>query len=394
MKIIADSQKIEEILSRGVENIIEKESLLKKLKSGKPLRIKHGIDPTGPKIHLGRAVQFWKLKTFQDLGHKIVLIIGDFTGQIGDASDKESMRPILSEEQVKKNMKDYLPQIGKILDIGKTEVRYNSEWFGKMSLKEILDLATHFTAQQTVLRRNFQERWEAKKPIGLHELFYPLLQGYDSVMVRADLELGGADQLFNLKIGRDIQRLFGKPPQDIMTLKMLPGTDGEKMSTSRRNVINISDEPNDMFGKIMSMKDEVMEIYFELATSLDLREARKKIKESPRAAKALLAKEIASLYHGKKAGESAEKEFEKVFKNKELPTEIPEIKIAEKEIAIADLLIKSGLAPSKSEARRLIEQRGVKIDGEIQSDAKKSVKIEKEMVIQAGKRRFARIIPK
>lgn len=388
MKIITEAQKISEILTRGVENIIEKENLLKKLKSGKPLRIKHGIDPTGPKIHLGRAVQFWKLKAFQDLGHKIVLIIGDFTAQIGDASDKDSMRPILTKKDVEKNLKDYLPQIGKILNLSKTEVRYNSEWFKKMTLKEILNLAVCFTAQQMILRRNFKERWEAQKPIGLSELFYPLLQGYDSVMVRADIELGGSDQLFNLKVGREIQRIFEQPVQDIITLKMLPGLDSKKMSTTAGNVINITDEPKEMFGRIMSMTDETMPIYFELTANLSLEEWKKL---PPRGAKALLAKTITSLYYGQALAEKAEAEFEKIFKNKEIPSEMLQVKIAEKKLNIVDLLVKTGLVLSKSEGRRLIRQGGVKINSEVQKDALKIIEIEKDAVIQVGKRKFIKI---
>ncbi len=257
--INTDSKKIEEILTRGVDEIFEKDSLLKKLQSGKQLRIKFGIDPTGPKIHIGRAVPFWKLRDFQNLGHKIVLIIGDFTATIGDASDKQSMRKPLTEKEIKENMEDYEKQIGKILDINKVEVRYNSEWFDKMKVKDFVSLQMLFTAQQTIQRRNFKERWNKGKAIGLHELDYPLFQGYDSVMVKADIEIGGADQLFNLQAGREVQKFFKQNPQDIMTFKMLNGLDGRKMSTSWGNIITIIDEPQDMFGKIMSVKDQLID---------------------------------------------------------------------------------------------------------------------------------------
>ena len=221
-----------------MEEIIEKESLIKKLKSGKKLRIKHGIDPTGPKIHIGRASQLWKLRAFQELGHQVVLIIGDFTAQIGDASDKQTKRKALSKKEVKANMKDYAKQIGKILDMKKVELRYNSEWLGKMEIKDLLDLKMNFTAQQMIQRRNFKERWDKGKPIGLHELDYPLFQGYDSMAIKADVEVGGFDQLFNLKTGRVVQKIFKQPSQDILILKMLDGLDGRKMSTSWGNVIN------------------------------------------------------------------------------------------------------------------------------------------------------------
>ena len=397
MKINTSSKKIEKILTRGVEEIIEKESLIKKLKSGKSLRIKHGIDPTGPKIHLGRATQFWKLKTLQELEHKIVLIIGDFTAQIGDASDKQAIRQILSEKEVKENMKDYVKQIGKILDMKKVELHYNGKWLNKLTARDLLNLEMKFTAQQMIHRRNFKERWEQGKAIGIHELNYPILQGYDSVMVKADIETGGSDQLFNLKTGREIQQIFNQKPQDIITTKMLNGLDGRKMSTSWGNVINITDEPNQMYGKIMSMKDELMPEYFELATQISLTETEKIKKElksknfNPRDAKAKLAYEIVALYHGKPAAQKAEKEFNRIFKEKELPSEMPSIKITDKNINILDLLVKTKLASSKAEAKRLIEQKGVKIDDEIQEDWRKNILIKSVMIIQVGKRKFVKI---
>jgi tyrosyl-tRNA synthetase len=384
-------------LTRGVEEIIEKKSLIMKLKSGRQLRIKHGIDPTGPKIHLGRAFQFWKLKAFQELGHKIVLIFGDFTAQIGDASDKLAMRRPLSEREVKENLKDYTRQIGKILDMEKTELRYNSEWLSKMSAKDLLKLSMRFTAQQMIQRRNFKERWEKGVPIGLHELDYPLFQGYDSVVTKADVEIGGSDQLFNLKIGREIQKMYKLSPQDIMTSKMLVGLDGRKMSTSWGNIITMVDSPNEMYGKIMSMKDELIPEYFELCTPLPLKEIKeiaedlKKKKTNPRDLKARLAREIVAIYHGKELAEKAEKEFERVFKEKKLPSRIPEFKIKEKTLNILDLLVKTKLASSKSEAKRLVLQKGVKIEGEIVEDWRKTIKIKKGQVFQVGKRKFIKV---
>jgi len=398
MKINTDDKKIKELTEKGVETIIEKSNLLKKLKSGKKLRIKFGIDPTGSKIHIGRAIQFWKLKAFQDLGHQVVLIIGDFTAQIGDASDKQAMRKPLSEKEIEKNMKDYKKQIGKILDLDKTEIRYNSEWLKKLTIKDFLKISMHFTAQQMIQRRNFRERWDNQKPIGLHELTYPIFQGYDSVAVKSDIEIGGSDQLFNLKIGREIQKIFKQPIQDIMTSKMLLGLDGRKMSTSWGNVINIIDKPNDMYGKIMSMTDELIPEYFELCTDISLKELeiiKKDLKEeriAPKEIKMKLAKKIVELYWGKKKAQDAEKEFQKIFVEKETPSDIPEIEINEKKLFILDLLVKTKLVLSKSEAKRLILQNAVKINNEIQKDWRKNIEIKKGSLIQIGKRKFVKII--
>ncbi len=397
MKINTDSRKIEEILSRGKEKIIKKKNLIKKLKSGKELRIKHGIDPTGPKIHLGRAFQFWKLREFQELGHKIVLIFGDFTAQVGDASDKFAMRRPLTEKEIKINLKNYIQQVGKILNMNKTELRYNSQWLNKLRAKELISFSMSFTAQQMIQRRNFKERWEKGKPIGLHELSYPLFQGYDSVVVKADVETGGSDQLFNLKIGRDMQKLFGQKPQDIMASKMLTGLDGRKMSTSWGNIITIVDSSDEIYGKIMSMKDKLIIEYFELCTRLPLEEVEKittdlkSKKINPRDLKIRLAQEIITLYYGKEAAQKAKKEFNKVFQKKQLPSKILGVKIKEKELNILDLLVKTKLTSSKTEAKRLILQKGVKIDGKIENNWRKIVEIKKRMVIQVGKRKFAKV---
>ncbi len=390
-------KKIEEILNRGVEEVIVKSHLERKLKSGKKLRIKHGIDPTGPKIHIGRAISLWKLKEFQELGHKIILIIGDFTAQIGDASDKNSMRKPLTEKEVRENMKDYRKQIGKILDIRRVEFRNNSEWLGKLNAKDLISLSMKFTAQQMIQRRNFKERWDTGKPIGLHELSYPLLQGYDSVAVKADLEVGGFDQLFNLKVGRDIQKIFGQKPQDIMTVEMLYGLDGRKMSTSWGNIITVVDSSREMYGKIMSMKDELIESYFRLCTRMSIFEINKIKKElklgklNPRDAKAKLAKEIVTMYHSKKEAEKAEQEFNSVFKEKKLPANIPIFVIVQKEYPPLDLLFDLRLAKSKSEAKRIIIQGGLKINGKVEKNWKVPIKIKNNMIIQAGKRKFAKI---
>lgn len=404
MEINTDPKKIDEILSRGTEDIIDKKHLRQELLSGRQLNVKFGVDPTGPKIHLGRATLLLKLKDFQALGHKIILIIGNFTAQIGDASDKDSLRKPLTKEEINKNLENYLPQIGKVLDLKKTEVYYNEKWLSVLKLHTLISLSMNFTAQQMIQRRNFKERWEAGKPIGVHEMFYPILQGYDSVAINADLEVGGFDQLFNLKTGRDIQKFFGMKPQDVMTLKMIYGLDGRKMSTSWGNVINITDEPEDMFGKIMSLRDEQIFEYFECCTRVPMEEIKKIQKDleskkiNPKEAKKILAKEIISIFYGPdpEPSRAAEEEFEKVFEKKDLPTKIKEVAIKNKEINLLDLLLKLGLFNSKAEARRVVQQSGVKFifnkKTEIKSDWQEVVKIKKGTIVQSGKRNFRKII--
>ncbi|MCM8787369.1 MAG: tyrosine--tRNA ligase [Candidatus Omnitrophica bacterium] len=389
--------KIKELLERGVEKVIVKKHLEEALRRRKKLRIKHGLDATGPKIHIGRAVSLRKLREFQELGHKIVLIIGDFTAQIGDASDKQAMRKPLSLEEIKENMKDYINQIGKVLDISKVELHHNSEWLGKLKAQDLLKLSMNFTAQQMIQRRNFKERWDKGKNIGLHELDYPLLQGYDSVAIKADVEVGGFDQLFNLIAGRKIQKIYGQKQQDILTTQMLEGLDGRKMSTSWGNIITIVDEPDDMYGKLMSMSDNLIIKYFVLCTDVSLDRIRdmdnslKNKKVNPRDLKAELAKEIVTIYHSREEALKAEKEFNRIFKKKEKPDKIREFKVIKKPFNVLDLLLESKLTKSKSEARRLVEQGGVKIDGEILKDWRNKINVKDKMVIRAGKRRFLRI---
>jgi tyrosyl-tRNA synthetase len=403
MKIITDEEKIDEILSRGTEDIIDKENLKKKLMSGKQLNIKFGIDPTGPKIHLGRASVLIKLKDFQDLGHKITLIIGNFTALIGDASDKDSIRQPKTEKEIKENMKEYLSQIGMVLDLKKVEIKYNKDWFGKMKAEEIIQLAMNFTAQQMIQRRNFKERWDTEKPIGVHELLYPLLQGYDSVVIKSDVEIGGFDQLFNIKAGRELQRVFNQEPQDVITVRMIYGLDGRKMSTSWGNVINILDEPKEMFGKLMTLKDEMIIDYFESCTRvpmLQVNEFKNSLQEkemNPKDIKKILAKEIIAFFYDHKKAEAAEKEFEQVFEDKKLPSEIEEVELEKEQyIDIIDLLVETKLAKNNSEARRVIEQGGVRIIiGEKVQEIKnwkEKVLIVKGMIVQVGKRNFRRVV--
>lgn len=394
---MSKKDKIEEILTRGVEKVIEKKNLEKRLLSGEKLRIKLGIDPTGSNIHIGRATQLLKLRDFQELGHKIVLIIGNFTALIGDASDKTEMRPIVTEKQIFENMKGYLDQIGKVIDLSKVEVKYNNEWFGKMTAKDMINLSMKFTAQQMIQRRNFKERWDKGKPIGLHELFYPIFQGYDSVMIKSDVEMGGYDQLFNIMTGRDMQEIFNQTPQDVMVLKMIEGLDGRKMSTSWGNVININESAKEMFGKIMSLNDDLMVLYFETCTRIPMDEVRriekdlKKEKVNPRDIKIKLAKEIVSIYHDKKSAEEVSEEFDSVFKEHRIPKKLHAINLSKDEMELFDLITKTKLTSSNSDTRRLISQNAVKIDKKVKNNPKEIIKIKKELIIQIGKRRFIKM---
>lgn len=386
--------KIDEILSRGVAEIIDKNHLEKELRSKRKLRIKLGIDPTSKNLHIGRAVALWKLRQLQDLGHKIVVIIGDFTGLIGDSSDKDSERPMLSKKQVQENMKDYIKQVGMILDLKKTETRFNSDWLKKLGWVEIAEQADLFSLHEFEARENISRRMKAQSRVSLRELLYPLLQGYDSVAIKADLEVGGTDQRFNLLAGRTMQKFYGQKPQDIMTFEILEGTDGRKMSSSWGNVINITDEPNDMFGKVMSIKDELIIRYFTLCT-LVYSDTIKKIEKdlgkgalNPRDAKAMLGLEIVAMYYGPKKAEEAMHHFDKVHKNKEIPTEMKSFKLSGK--PLVKVLVETGLAKSGSEASRLISQGGVRINSEVVKDRDQIIL--KNSVLQVGKRNFAKIV--
>lgn len=383
-----DEQKIKEILGRGVEDVIVKDHLEEALRSGKKLRVKFGIDPTGPKIHLGRAIPLRKLKAFQELGHTIVLIIGDFTATIGDPSDKLSKRPMLTEQQIGENMRTYEQQLGKILDMQHIEVRYNSEWLGKLTFREIAQLAECFSVQQMTARRNFKDRIDKGEDVSMREMLYPLMQGYDSVAVDADVEVGGFDQLFNVKAGRIIQKQYGKPEQDILTTQMLEGTDGRKMSTSWGNIITIVDEPADMFGKIMSLKDELILKYFWLCTDvsqdeLDAYQKRMEKGANPKDIKMELGKTIVALYHSKDAADAAAEEWEKKFSKKESVVEAREF--ASNGGPLKTILVESGLADSGSVAVRLVEGKSVLVNGETETDWKREVK--PGDIIQAGKRK-------
>ena len=398
-KIKTDENKIKELLTRGVEEVIVKKELEEKLKSGKSLIIKLGIDPSRPDLHLGHSVVLKKLKEFQNLGHHIILIIGDFTGMIGDPSGKSKTRPALSKEEVLKNAKTYFDQAGKILDLKKTEVRYNSAWFSAMGWEDILKLLSKFTAARILERDEFSKRLKSGVDIAISEIMYPIMQAYDSVEIKADAEIGGTDQKFNMLAGRELQKKMNMPPQNVLTVPLLIGLDGaQKMSKSLDNYIGVNESANSMFGKIMSIPDSLILNYFTLLTDASEKELEK-IKENlknpklnPRDAKARLAKEIVTMYHSANEAAKAEKEFNTIFRDKGIPSEIEEKKVESGRWKVAELLVELKLAPSKNEAKRLVESKAVEIDGKIITDWKTAVEIKNGMVIRAGKRRFAKII--
>lgn len=365
-----EEMRIDELLSRGVAEVIDKEHLKKRLLAGEKLRVKFGIDPTSPNIHLGRAVALRKLRDFQDFGHTAVFIVGDMTGVIGDTSDKDSERPMLSKEQVESNMKGYLEQAFEILDPEKTEIHYNSEWLSKLGFLELGKMASAFSLHEFASREVIAKRLDAGSRVSFHEMLYPLFQGYDSVAVKADVELGGTDQRFNLLAGRHLQSLYGQEPQDILMMDIILGTDGRKMSSSWGNTINLLDKPNDMFGKIMSIPDELIDSYFVHATRVPMDAVADIVKmKNPRDGKVRLAKEIVALYHGEGEAAKAEVYFVNTFSKGEVPEDIPEA-TPQHEPALEgyenleSFIARIGLATSKSDARRKIEQGGVSIDGE------------------------------
>lgn len=404
-KVIVDEEKIEHILNNSVEDIIDREQLRKDLMSGVELRIKLGIDPTGPKLHLGRAIPLRKLREFQKLGHQVVLIVGDFTAQIGDASDKSEKRPMLTRAQIDENLKDYKNQIGKILDLSKTEFVYNNDWLSKLTFADVINLAECFTVQQMLARRNFKDRFESGKEISLREFMYPIMQGYDSVVVKSDVEIGGFDQLFNLKAGRIIQDYYGMKKQHIMACEMLEGTNGDKMSTSQGNIISIVDEPNDMFGKIMAMRDDLIIRYMNLCTDAnkdELNAAEEFLRDknnNPRDLKIKLAKTIVAMYHSEQLAANAEKNFIETFQKKGIPENILEITLKddEKDVELGDVMTKNSLVKSKSEWKRLIETNSVKEiikdgDNEIKEKALTDYKVKAfSGIFKIGKRIFVKI---
>ena len=387
MKKISNKD-IKDILEKNVAEIIDRASLEKKLLSGRKLRIKLGIDPTSPNIHIGRAVVLRKLRDFQKLGHTVIFIVGDFTGLVGDTSDKYSERPMLTEKQVRANMKTYFKQAFKILDKNKTETHYNSEWLKKLGFKEIAAIANMFGLHEFEAREVIARRLKEGKRVSLREVLYPLMQGYDSVAVKADVELGGTDQRFNLLSGRVIQQNFRQSPQDIlMTVFPLEGTDGRKMSSSWGNVINIADESNDMFGKIMSIRDNLIEKYYKLATDLTDGEIAQIMKKRPLEAKEELAFEITKLYHGEKKALGARKYFKETFQEKKLPTSMPAVKY--EDVKLSDILLKAGMVGSNSEYRRLIRDGAIEVNSKVIGDP--NFKPHPGSIIKIGKKKFIKI---
>ncbi len=387
------NQEIKELLERGVDEVIDKKNLERKLKSKKKLRLKLGIDPTSPNLHLGRSIPLLKLRDFQKLGHKIIFIIGDFTGVIGDTSDKDSERPMLTEKQIKENLRDYKKQAGKIIDLSEAEVYYNSEWLKKLNYMEIGRQANIFSLNEFISRENINKRLKEGKRISLRELLYPLMQGYDSVMLKADVEVGGTDQRFNLLTGRDLQKYYKQEPQDIITNPLIEGLDGRKMSSSIGNTINLTESPNEMFGKVMSLQDDLIIRYFILLTRVEMKEVKKYEKamkggENPRNIKLKLAKEIVRMYHSERKATDAENYFVKTFSKKETPEKMMEIR--PKDYNIVGVLKESELTPSKSEARRVISQGGVRVNGEVVKDV--NYKLKKGDVLKKGKINFLRIL--
>lgn len=393
-----------DMIKRGTNEIIPEEELVKKLekslKDGKPLNIKLGCDPSRPDLHIGHSVVLRKLAQFQSLGHLAILIIGDFTGMIGDPSGRNVTRPALSLDETRKNGESYFEQASKILDKKKTKIVYNSDWLGKMNFEDVIKLSSKYTIARMLERDDFTKRLKANEPISLHELLYPLAQAMDSVAIKSDVELGGTDQKFNLLVGRDIQREFGIEPQIILTMPLIVGTDGvEKMSKSYNNYIAISDSPEEMYGKTLSIPDTLIYEYFELAADIsneELQDIKKQLDDkntNPRDIKRNLARTFVAMYHNKEAAENAEKEFDKVFIKKEIPDDIPEFKWENdsKEISILDLITKVNFAPSKSEARRLVAQGGVTLDGEKIDDVSAVVIIDKNQILKVGKRKFIKI---
>jgi tyrosyl-tRNA synthetase len=382
-----------ELLTRAVSDVVPGKLAEEKLKSGKPMRIYLGIDPTGAKLHLGHSVPLRKLKAFQDAGHHVIFLVGSFTAMIGDPSGRDKMREPLTKEQVEQNFQDYKRQAGKILDFSKVELRYNHEWLEKLKFDDIVKLASNFTVQQMLHRDMFQERIKQGKDIALTEFLYPLMVGYDSVVLDVDVELGGNDQLFNMLAGRTLQKALGKRDKFVLTTKLIEGTDGRKMSKTYDNCIWIDDTAKDMYGKLMSIKDDLIVTYMECATEMpmsEVKDAEKAMKKggNPKELKMQLARAVVALYHGDAAAKDAEAEFTKIFSKGGLPEDMPEVK-AEKGMLLIELMVSQKLVTSKSEARRLVEQGGVHLNDKTVKGIDATVE---PGVLKVGKRKFLKIV--
>ena len=388
---------MEELLTRGVDTIVGRPELEQALASKTPLRIKFGVDPTRPDLHIGHAVALRKLRQFQELGHTVIFLIGDYTTKIGDPSGKSKTRPMLSDDEIAEHVKTYLEQVGQILDIKKAEIRYNSEWLGKLSFGDLIGLASNMSVAQIIERDDFKNRLAAGTEIALHELLYPLMQAYDSVALEADVEFGGTDQLFNLMAGRALQKKLGQKPQIVFTCELLVGLDGsKKMSKSLDNYVSFTDAPIDMYGKIMSLPDNLIAPYYKLCTEIPLGIIDELVKTlaagaNPRDAKASLAREIVRMYHGEPAALKAEENWNATFRDKSGPTadQIQDIKLGSPTVPLLDLLVRIGAAASKGEGRRLLEQNGVRIDTATVTD--EAYIATPGSMLQVGKRRFYRI---
>lgn len=379
------------------EELVEK--LKKSIAENRPLRVKLGVDPTAPDIHLGHTVQLRKLQNFVELGHTGVLIIGNYTALVGDPSGVKTTRPQLTIEEVERNATTYLAQVSKVLDMEHVEVARNGDWFGRMTFQEVLKLAAKVTVARTLERDDFAERTKAGTPIYMHEMLYPLMQGYDSVMVRADIEIGGTDQTFNLLVGRDLQRDQGAAPQVILTMPIIEGIDGTlKMSKSLGNYIGLTDAPAEMYGKVMSIPDVLMRKYYELLTSVAMEEVEKLLSSAthPREAKVRLAKEIVKTYYNEASALAAAEEFDRVFAQGALPDDVPETPLAKEKLTegkmwVVKLVAELGLAKTNGEARRLVEQGGVYLDGRRMNNVEAEVPVKNGMIVQVGRRKFARV---
>jgi len=387
-----------EVFQRNAVDLIEAGQLRERLSraeaAGKPLRIKFGMDPSSPDLHVGHAIPLFKLRALQELGHTIVLIVGDSTAMVGDPSGRNKLRPQLSREDVEVNLATYTEQAGRILDMSRTEVHRNSEWFDAMRFEDVLRLAAKATVARMLERDTFEKRMESKEPIGVHEFLYPLMQGWDSVMIRCDVEIGGSDQLFNLLVGRELQEREGQPGQVCITFPLINGSDGRKMSKSYGNAILLTDSANEMFGKVMALPDDVMQRWFESLTRLDDAEIAAVLAGHPREAKARLGQEIAGFFHGAQAAREALDNFNRQFRDKQAPTDVPLIEHAwpNDGVPLMVLLRDIGLAPSSGEAKRTIEQGGVKLDGQVVTDPRHALtKPAAPILVQFGKRKFARL---
>ena len=390
---------LEHIFDRTVAEVIVRDELEKKLRSGRKLRLKLGLDPSRPNLHIGHAIGLRKLRQFQELGHQVVLIVGDWTAQIGDPSGRDESRAMLSAEEVQRNAETYMQQFALVVDRERTEVRWQSEWFGKFTLTDVFNLTSRFTMAQMMAHETFRQRFEQGKPLTLMELMYPALQAYDSIAISADVEFGGMDQKFNILAGRELQSSLGLPPQDVFLWPLLPGTDGRKMSKSFGNTIDFTDPPYPMYGKAMSISDAMLDDYLTLVSEIpdaELEEIRHALAGgtvNPRDVKMRLARDIVRQLHGESAARQAEEEFVRVFQQRDLPSDIPVYEWAgDQPMPIIELLVITGLAQSSSEARRLIAQGGVRLDEQKVEDINFAVQPQEGMIVRAGKRKFLRIV--